>query len=308
VYSFEEILGTHVQEFSHFSKFGDLSKKIEKELYKNKFWEGEIIFRNKVNKVYYFETKIFLIENDDENKFLMLQSDISEKFVLERNLINKNNQYNDLLRHVFSLEKFDFAKLKEDLAKLELLNEENKPLLEDINELANKIKDIRNSRFININTDTIKMTYCDFLKIVRSELENIKSRVKEKNITLKSSYNILFSNIYLDENLSRAMLSNLFDNSLKFAPNDSVIDVKVIQRNGFLNLQIIDERQIISPEHREKILSEYFERYDNAGLIFARDIAERHNGTLEIESPAKEINKGVKFVLKLPIERREYNR
>jgi PAS domain S-box-containing protein len=306
--SFDELLDMSLASITHLSNFSVFIKKIEQELVEKNFWDGEFIFRSSLNKIFYYETKIFLLENQDENKFLILQNDITEKITLERDLINKSNKHNDLLRQIYDLDN-----LKEDFLKLKLKTDSSNPvqmesLMSNIDVLLKKIKDLKNSCLVNINTDNMNMGYCNLPKMLNAQIDIFKPRFIEKNIEFKFFYDCLLENIYVDENLFKTVFADIFENSLKFLPENSVFYLNVIQKNGFLRINTIDERQSIAPENKEKILWEHFEKYENDGLIRVRKIIEMHNGSFLLESPAKELGKGVELLIKVPIEKREYNR
>ncbi|MGP3986508.1 ATP-binding protein [Streptomyces sp. 3N207] len=104
--------------------------------------------------------------------------------------------------------------------------------------------------------------------------------------------------------LSR-VLANLLDNAQRHAR--SGVSVVVRREGAELALAVSDDGEGVPEEERERIF-ERFVRLDAArsrdeggaglGLAIARDVAERHGGTLRVESPSRG---GATFVLRLPL-------
>ncbi|MBQ1121089.1 cell wall metabolism sensor histidine kinase WalK [Streptomyces sp. B15] len=104
--------------------------------------------------------------------------------------------------------------------------------------------------------------------------------------------------------LSR-VLANLLDNAQRHAA--SQVSVAVRREGDGLALSVQDDGEGVSEGERERIF-ERFVRLDAArsrdeggaglGLAIARDVAERHGGSLRVEGPTGD---GARFVLRLPL-------
>ena len=117
-----------------------------------------------------------------------------------------------------------------------------------------------------------------------------------------------------DERRVRRILDCLLDNATKFTPAGSIVKVRVDQDAGAganagprVRIEISDDGPGISPEHLAMIWDS-FRQVDGSstrrhgglglGLAFARRLATRMKGTLEVES---EPGKGATFRLLLPV-------
>lgn len=99
------------------------------------------------------------------------------------------------------------------------------------------------------------------------------------------------------------LLTNLLDNAARHA--DSTVTISVRRKDDEAVLEVNDDGPGISPDQREFVFQR-FTRLDASrskdlggtglGLAIAREIAERHGGSLTIEDSEK----GARFVLKIP--------
>ncbi|MDX2005219.1 MAG: HAMP domain-containing sensor histidine kinase [Meiothermus sp.] len=80
------------------------------------------------------------------------------------------------------------------------------------------------------------------------------------------------------------LLQNLLDNAAKFAPPDSLVEVRVGQRQSMAVLEVVDGGQTIPPEARERLFTRFSSQRAGGGkglgLYLARRIAEGHGGTI----------------------------
>ena len=99
------------------------------------------------------------------------------------------------------------------------------------------------------------------------------------------------------------LLTNLLDNAERHA--ESTITVTVRAEGGQAVMEVLDDGAGIAPEDRERVFRRFL-RLDAArnrdaggtglGLPIAREIAEKHHGTLRIEDS----DRGARFVLRMP--------
>lgn len=103
-------------------------------------------------------------------------------------------------------------------------------------------------------------------------------------------------------------ISNLFSNAIKFSADGSRIEVRVARRGACVDLAIADHGIGIAPEDRERIFERFHQtentltgkpRGTGLGLPIAREIVERHGGTLRVESAR---GHGSTFHVVLPVD------
>lgn len=99
-------------------------------------------------------------------------------------------------------------------------------------------------------------------------------------------------------------LAVLLDNAVKFSSPGGTVRVTLQVDDDAVDVWVIDQGPGIPPEIRERIFERFFRaetsrttRGSGLGLSIARAIAERHGGTLTVESPP---GRGAAFRLRIP--------
>lgn len=100
------------------------------------------------------------------------------------------------------------------------------------------------------------------------------------------------------------VLTNLIQNAIKYG-KESKIEISSVNHHRKVEIKIKDHGPGIDSNHHEKI----FQRFERAigpngisglglGLYICKEIVERHQGTIKVES---ELNKGATFIVTLPL-------
>ena len=112
--------------------------------------------------------------------------------------------------------------------------------------------------------------------------------------------------ILCDVNKLRQVLVNLVDNAIKYSPEGGDVEIKLDSVNGECLIEVADEGLGIPSSERERIFEKFY-RLDpqqsrgvggsGLGLYICRELVERMNGRLEVES---EPGRGSRFTVRLP--------
>ena len=112
--------------------------------------------------------------------------------------------------------------------------------------------------------------------------------------------------ILCDVNKLRQVLVNLVDNAIKYSPEGGDVEIKLESANGECLIEVADEGLGIPSSERERIFEKFY-RLDpqqtrgvggsGLGLYICRELVERMNGQLEVES---EPGIGSRFTVRLP--------
>lgn len=169
-----------------------------------------------------------------------------------------------------------------------------------------------------LNTSRIETGHLkfEFSKIdVKSILEELEStfEIKAKNSGINFSVTYpkeSLQEIIADKNKLREAISNIIDNAIKYTIKGSV---KVIleKEENYIKITVKDTGRGMT----ERTMSNLFKKFSRGeesasevegtglGLFVVKKLVEKHNGTITAESEG--LNKGSKFILRLPIEREE---
>jgi len=112
------------------------------------------------------------------------------------------------------------------------------------------------------------------------------------------------SMVEMDDKLLRQLLANLLGNAVKYSPQGSAVDFKVILDNSQAIFEIKDSGIGIPPEDRERLF-EVFHRGSNVGNIsgtgvgmaIVKQAVELHGGAIAFES---QVGAGTTFTVSLP--------
>jgi two-component system phosphate regulon sensor histidine kinase PhoR len=101
------------------------------------------------------------------------------------------------------------------------------------------------------------------------------------------------------------VIFNLIDNAIKYSPEGAQIEISSFQTNDGIELRIRDNGLGIPKEFLGKVFERLFRvptgnvhdvKGFGLGLSYVKNVVERHNGTIYVES---EPNSGSTFIMKL---------
>ena len=112
--------------------------------------------------------------------------------------------------------------------------------------------------------------------------------------------------IHADQNMFRLVLRNLIQNGIKFSNTGGEVKISADKNSSGSRIIVSDTGVGIKTENLDKLfkIDTRFstegtakEKGTGLGLILCREIIEKHNGQILVES---ELNKGTKFIIELP--------
>lgn len=105
------------------------------------------------------------------------------------------------------------------------------------------------------------------------------------------------------------VVSNLFDNAVRYSPDGGTISVRLRREGGTAQLEVADTGVGIAPEHLERVFDRFHQAHTERsyggmglGLYISREIVERHGGTITV---ASQPGGGASFRVTLPLHARE---
>lgn len=157
-----------------------------------------------------------------------------------------------------------------------------------LEELTNQFFDI--TRF-NLQEIPLNKTSLDAHFFLEQLTEELYPLLKEKNlkIHIELSPNM---KIYADGSLFARVLNNLLKNAIAYSHKDSVIKIKGKVEEHCIKLFVENDGDVISQQELKLIFEKFYRRDQSRGqsagaglgLAIAREIIQRHGGSLEAES------------------------
>lgn len=143
-------------------------------------------------------------------------------------------------------------------------------------------------------------------ELVRGTVEDFQLAVEQAELMLKAE--IAPGPLLVDGSPVhlRRLLDNLIGNAVKYTPAGGAITVSVRQEDEQILLQVADTGIGIPSDKLEQIFERFYQvdsssrRYRGVGLGLAlvKEIAEAHDGSVDVES---EVGKGTVFTVRLPV-------
>ena len=144
-------------------------------------------------------------------------------------------------------------------------------------------------------------------QVVEGSLENVRALAKEKRISLEVEMPRLLPKLRASSARLQQVITNLLANAIKFTPERGEIKLRVAEREGEIQVEVLDTGDGIAAEDLPNIFNDFYRGGDKTktgtglGLSIAKRIVEAHGGEIWAESPNPEDKKarGSKFTFTL---------
>lgn len=174
--------------------------------------------------------------------------------------------------------------------------------------MAGLINDFLNVSRLQTGKFTINRTKTHIAELVKAEVNGLRRSAKARELSLELHLpKEPVAELYLDETKIRQVIMNLVDNAIYYSRKGSVIDVRVEQRYGQVEVTVTDTGIGVPAKERDQLFTKFF-RATNAyrrrpdgtgvGLFLAKKVIDGHGGTMIFQS--KE-NKGSTFGFRLSV-------
>lgn len=255
---------------------------------------------------------------DDENNvigFLGVALNISESKKTEQELqvaLEKEKELGELKSRFVSMASHEFrTPLSTVLSSSYLIEKytstEDQPkrekhlqrIVSSVNMLTDILNDFLSLGKIEEGKIQVRFTKFNIQELVIAVAGEIKNNLKKQQ-TIKCHHDGE-TEVYLDASLLKHILMNLISNAGKFSDEGSSIEIKTINRKGYITLSVKDHGIGISKEDQKHLMERFF-RGANAGNIQGTGLglhivskyAELMHGTVECKS---ELEKGTEFII-----------
>ncbi len=198
----------------------------------------------------------------------------------------------------------------------EVTTESGKSLVEDAGKTAAELTSIANQLLTAAEAGDSSLYYSyipheeDLGLIVRQVIGEYAIGAVKKNIEVLISAPTDLPKVYVDRDRIREALGSFLENAILYTPQQGRIEVVVVKEWNHLKVSVKDTGIGISKSELPYVFTKFFRTKgavasdaDRAGLglAIAKDIVERHNGEVGVESEGN--NQGSRFWFTLPISR-----
>lgn len=145
-------------------------------------------------------------------------------------------------------------------------------------------------------------------EIIMDAMRAVQFAADAKFITLHSNIEAGVGMVHGDRGRLQQALWNFLANAVKFSPQGSRVLIQVRRKNGFMEFQVKDQGEGITPEFLPHVFDRFHQedgsksrKYGGLGLGLAivRHIAELHGGSVQAISSGK--SQGSTFTLSIPV-------
>ena len=153
---------------------------------------------------------------------------------------------------------------------------------------------------IHAGSFTLQLEDADLSALVREVAEEVGAISDQHTIVVTAPAELPAR---VDKLRLEQVLRNLLDNAVKFMPDGGQVDVHVQRLPRAAVITVRDRGVGVAPEHLGRLFERFYQAHPNRtglglGLYVARQIVERHGGTIHAEMPG---DVGTRFVIDLPL-------
>lgn len=195
------------------------------------------------------------------------------------------------------VQKGNLSKEKQDEYLKIIVNEGSR-----LADLATNALDLTKVENQTILTDVTEFNLSEQL---RNSMVLLEEKWAKKDLTMMPEFDEHM--IEANEELLKQIWINLFDNSIKFAPEQTPVKSTIKANDDYLTVEITNYGTKISEEDQERIFNKYWQADTShasegfgIGLSIAQRVVELHKGNISVESH----DEWTKFIVVLPKEQK----
>jgi signal transduction histidine kinase len=171
----------------------------------------------------------------------------------------------------------------------------------ELNQFITSILDLTKIESRNLNLNIVSK---DINVLVESVVESLETEAHKRGMAVETELSPLYP-IQFDQDLIRRVLSNLVENSIKYAGKKTTITIKTWDDEKWVYVTIEDNGVGIPPEDLEHVFDKFYRVKNDAshvikgsglGLYLVKYFVELHEGKINVSSTPGE---GTKFTIQL---------
>lgn len=177
---------------------------------------------------------------------------------------------------------------------------------ESMNRLVNKMLNLERLDML----EALNYVRFDFDQKTDEVIRLLTPNAQQKKVTIIKNFSQMATPyISADQTLIQQALYNLLENAIKFSPMGGEVHVVAEKDASWLHISVVDQGKGIAPIDQPSLFSRFYhlgedESFENTvmgmGLAIVKAIAEKHGGTVRVES---QLGEGSRFYLDIPIHK-----
>jgi two-component system phosphate regulon sensor histidine kinase PhoR len=181
---------------------------------------------------------------------------------------------------------------------------------EENDRLTELVENLLNTAALEKGEFELEKEKTDLHEILEEVIKAQRVRLEQTQGQITSDFDASESIINIDPFHIENVFHNLIDNAIKYAKDEPNVKVCTSNYNEGIVISVEDDGIGISKGDLKKIFDTFYRvpkgnihdvKGNGIGLSYVKKMVEAHNGTIEVSS---QINKGSKFIIKLPYEQR----
>jgi len=174
--------------------------------------------------------------------------------------------------------------------------------LEEANWMNRFVSNLLNMTRLEAGALRLKKEALEVQDLIGSVLTSLEARLKSREVKIRIPSNLPLVNA--DPVLIAQVIINLLDNSLKYSPPGTPLEIKAAALDSQVEIRISDRGPGVPEEHRLQVFEKFFRlpgtegvRGTGLGLAICKGIVEAHRGKIWVENIP---GGGARFILALP--------
>ncbi|MBW2937816.1 response regulator [Aureisphaera sp. CAU 1614] len=193
------------------------------------------------------------------------------------------------------------------LTKRELSEEDRKELTlvkQNANRLLNLVNQMMDLSLIDSGQLKLQVRQGDLIILLKQLVEAFKYKAAQKHISIQTHFpSEDLANAWYDKDIIEKVVSNLFSNAIKYAPENTDIILDINKKDNYLLLSLINSYQKVNITDLSRLFHRFYQDDTNAegvgvGLALVKELITLSKGSIIANTVAKD---KIQFTVTLPI-------
>jgi two-component system sensor histidine kinase KdpD len=174
--------------------------------------------------------------------------------------------------------------------------------LDEANWMNRFVSNLLNMTRLEAGALRVKKEPHEVQDLIGSVITSLETRLKSRKVRIQIPSSLPLVNV--DPVLIAQVILNLLDNSLKYSPPRTPVEIEAGVSDSWIEIRISDHGPGVPEEHRHQVFEKFFRlpgtegvRGTGLGLAISKGIVEAHQGKIWVENLT---GGGAKFILALP--------